>query len=326
MRIHSITAVLACLAALCGQPVSALTADEVNRSVLPATVPVEDKGPDPFVVKAQVLLNRRNISPGVVDGFAGENYRKAVAQFRRQAGLPAGDEMDAATFEALGGNGSAPIIAEYRLSQADVDYDFAEAIPRDYARQAKLKRLSFTSPEEMLSERFHMGEKLLKAMNPKADYGKAGEVVIVVATDRSVPAGAVTRVDAVKSTGMVVVYGKGDAIMASYPATIGSGDTPSPEGEYKIKRIARNPTYEYDPEKNFQQGRNTKRLTLPRGPNNPVGTVWIALSKPTFGIHGTPEPSLVSKTSSHGCVRLTNWDAEELAGMVKPGVVVRFVD
>jgi lipoprotein-anchoring transpeptidase ErfK/SrfK len=326
MRFHWSFPTLLCLLALGWGPARALTADEVNRSVLPAESPSEEDGPDPFIVKAQILLSRRNISPGVIDGFAGQNYRKAVAQFRRQAGLPAGEAIDAATFEALGGNAAGAMIADYALSDADVDYDFAEAIPRDYAKQARMKRLSYTSPEEMLSERFHMGEKLLNALNPKADYDKAGTAIAVVALARTTPAGVVTRVDAVKSTGMVVAYGAGEAILASYPATIGSGDTPSPEGEYTIKRIAKNPIYEYDPEKNFQQGRNKKRLTLPRGPNNPVGTVWIALSKPTFGIHGTPEPSLVSKTSSHGCVRLTNWDAEELAAMVKPGVVVRFVD
>jgi lipoprotein-anchoring transpeptidase ErfK/SrfK len=316
---------LACFVAF-GGPATALTADAVNSSVFSEVALSEEKGPDPFIVKAQILLSRKNISPGVIDGFAGENYSKAIAQFRRQAGLPAGDEMDAATFAALGGDTAVAIIAEYTLSEKDVAYEFAEAIPRDYAKQATMKHLSYTSPVEMFAERFHMGEKLLKAMNPKADYSKAGTVITVVANARTRPERVVARVDAVKSTGMVVVYGKGDAILASYPATIGSTAAPSPEGEYTIKRIAKNPTYEYDPDKNFQQGRNTKRLTLPRGPNNPVGTTWIALSKPTFGIHGTPEPSLVSKTSSHGCVRLTNWDAEELASMVKRGVVVRFVE
>jgi lipoprotein-anchoring transpeptidase ErfK/SrfK len=114
--------------------------------------------------------------------------------------------------------------------------------------------------------------------------------------------------------------------MAAYPATIGSDETPSPSGEVSVTRIARNPTYEYDPEKNFQQGHNKAKLKLPPGPNNPVGSVWIALSRPTYGIHGTPEPSKVSKTESHGCVRLTNWDAEELAGLVRRGTKVLFTD
>jgi len=134
------------------------------------------------------------------------------------------------------------------------------------------------------------------------------------------------RIDAVKSTGMVLVFGAEDRLLASYPATIGNTRTPSPSGEYTVERVAKNPNYTYDPDKNFLQGDNTETLVLPPGPNGPVGTVWIALSKPTFGIHGTPEPALVSKTTSHGCVRLTNWDAEELAELVKPGVLVRFVE
>jgi lipoprotein-anchoring transpeptidase ErfK/SrfK len=326
MRIHPSALALICLLSFGGGPATALIAEDVNRSVLPDAEPSEEEGPDPFIVKAQVLLSRRNISPGVIDGFAGENYRKAVAQFRRQAGLPAGEAMDHATFTALGGDTAETIVAEYTLSEKDIEHKFAAAIPRDYAAQARMKRLAYTGPVEMLAERFHMGEKLLRAMNPKADFKKAGSVITVVSIARSAPEGVVSRVDAVKSTGMVVVYGEADAILASYPATIGSAASPSPDGEYTVTRIVRNPTYEYDPEKNFQQGRNTRRLTLPRGPNNPVGTIWIALSKPTFGIHGTPEPALVSKTSSHGCVRLTNWDAEELASLVKRGAVVRFVE
>jgi len=125
---------------------------------------------------------------------------------------------------------------------------------------------------------------------------------------------------------MVLVYGDNERVLASYPATIGSENTPSPSGEHTIERIARNPNYTYNPEKNFQQGKNTDVLVLPPGPNGPVGTVWIALSKPTFGIHGTPEPSQVSKTTSHGCIRLTNWDAEELADLVTAGVSVRILD
>jgi lipoprotein-anchoring transpeptidase ErfK/SrfK len=124
----------------------------------------------------------------------------------------------------------------------------------------------------------------------------------------------------------VVAFAEDDTMVAVYPATIGSEDNPSPSGTHKVNGVARHPVYEYNPKINFQQGKNKKPLTLPSGPNNPVGTVWIDLSEPTYGIHGTPEPSLIDKSGSHGCVRLTNWDAEELAGMVKPGVIVDFVD
>ena len=314
------------VAASFSAPAQALTAQEVNGALFATEGKPPDAGPDPFIVKAQVLLSRRSISPGVIDGVDGENFRKAVAQFRRQAGLPDGDAIDEATWAALGGDRVADVIGAYVLTEKDATYDFAEEIPKDYARQAKMKRLSYTSPAEMLGERFHMSETLLAALNRKQALNEAGARVLVASVRRAPDKGAARRIDAVKSTGMVLVYGEGDELLASYPATIGSEDTPSPSGEHVIERIARNPTYSYDPEKNFQQGRNTEKMTLPAGPNGPVGTVWIALSKPTFGIHGTPEPGKVSKTGSHGCIRLTNWDAEELADLVKPGVPVRFID
>ena len=114
--------------------------------------------------------------------------------------------------------------------------------------------------------------------------------------------------------------------MAAYPATIGSSDTPSPSGTHTVARVVLNPDYTYNPNINFKQGDNHEILKIPPGPNGPVGIVWIALSKPTYGIHGTPDPSKIGKTESHGCVRLTNWDAQELARVVKPGVVVEFAD
>jgi lipoprotein-anchoring transpeptidase ErfK/SrfK len=319
-------AVLAVVLGLGTSSVLALTADQINHVTFSGRQRQSEAGPDPFIVKAQVLLSRRSISPGVIDGGDGENFRKAVAQFRRQANIGGGDEIDELTWLGLGGDSASDVVSEYKLSEKDTAYDFADAIPRDYAKQAKMKRLSYTSPEEMLGERFHMSEKLLRALNPGADFSAAGETLFVVSAQRSLEKGSARRIDAVKSTGMVVVFGADDKVLASYPATIGSENTPSPTGEYTVERVARNPNYTYDPEKNFQQGKNTETLVLPPGPNGPVGTIWLALSKPTYGIHGTPEPSQVSKTTSHGCVRLTNWDAEELADLVKPGVPVRFVD
>ena len=319
-------AMMAALLASSISPVMALTAEDVNAVTFADRNRPVESGPNPFIVKAQVLLSRRSVSPGVIDGVDGENFRKAVAQFRRQEQLPPGDELDELAWLRFGGDTANDVIAEYSLTAKDTAYDFADEIPRDYAKQARMKRLSYTSPQEMLGERFHMSETLLGALNPKQAFSEAGVRLLVASGRRSPEKGAALRIDAVKSTGMVIVFGAEDKVLASYPATIGSEDTPSPSGDYTVERIARNPNYTYDPEKNFQQGKNTETLVLPPGPNGPVGTVWIALSKPTFGIHGTPEPAKVSKTTSHGCVRLTNWDAEELADLVKPGVVVRFVN
>lgn len=311
---------------LASWPAAALTPEQIDGARFEDQKRQARKDLDPFIVKAQVLLSRRSISPGQIDGRDGDNLRKAVAQFRRQEGLGEGDGIDRQTWQRLGGEEPQSIISEYRLTQKDISYRFAERIPSDYAKQARMKRLSYLGPAEMLGERFHMSPELLKALNPGQAFDEEDGAITVVSVERSLEKGSARRIEIVKSTGMVVVLGDADRILASYPATIGSTDMPSPAGDHTVERVVRNPDYTYNPEKNFQQGRNTEILRLPPGPNGPVGTVWIALSQPTFGIHGTPEPSKVSKTNSHGCVRLTNWDAEELAELVRPGVPVRFLD
>ncbi len=307
-------------------PTAALTVEQIDGARFEDHKRQARQGLDPFIVKAQVLLSRRSISPGQIDGHDGDNLRKAVAQFRRQEGLGDSDRIDRETWRRLGGEEAQSVVTEYRLSEKDASYRFARRIPQDYAKQARMKRLAYTGPSEMLGERFHMSPDLLKALNPGKGFDEADVAIAVLAVQRSPEKGSARRIEIVKSTGMVVVFGDGDRILASYPATIGSSDMPSPAGHHVVERVVRNPDYTYNPEKNFQQGRNTEILRLPPGPNGPVGTVWIALSQPTFGIHGTPEPSKVSKTNSHGCVRLTNWDAEELAELVRPGVPVRFLD
>src|SRR5690606_610557 len=174
-------------------------------------------------------------------------------------------------------------------------------------------------------ERFHMDEDYLKSLNPQANFKRPGTIIKVANPGKPVE-GEVARIVADKSLEQVQAYNAEGDLIAAYPATIGSTDTPSPTGTHAVDRVAFDPEYTYNPKINFKQGSNDGVLTIPPGPNGPVGTVWIALDKPTYGVHGTPEPSTIGKTSSHGCVRLTNWDAQELAKLVKPGVTVEFVD
>lgn len=305
---------------------NALTAEEVNRAGRPATTKSMVTRPNAAIVKAQVLLARQGVSPGEIDGLDGENYQKAIDQFRRRENLGTGEIIDAPTWQALKGDVSADIVSDYEMTKEDVKTRFVRRIPHDYARQARMKRLGYKNAQEMFAERFHMSEGLLRALNPRMHYRKREETLHVVSVGRTVSSDEARTVEADKANGMVRALDAAGRVIAMYPATIGSEDTPSPEGEYQVVRVVKNPTYHYDPMKNFQQGKNKRRLVLPRGPNNPVGTVWIELSKPTFGIHGTPEPSKISKASSHGCVRLTNWDAEELAQLVRPGTTVRFIE
>lgn len=305
---------------------NALTADQVNQAGRPAAAKGKMTRPNAAIVKAQVLLARQGVSPGEIDGLDGDNYRKAIDHFRRRENLGTGEIIDSPTWQALKGDVSVDIVSGYEVTKEDIKTRFVRRIPHDYARQARMKRLGYKNAQEMLAERFHMSEGLLGVLNPRTRYRKSGEAVHVLSVGRTLPAGEAVMVEANKANGMIRAMDATGKVIALYPATIGSEDTPSPEGELQVVRVVKNPTYHYDPVKNFQQGKNKRRLVLPRGPNNPVGTVWIELSKPTFGIHGTPEPSKISKASSHGCVRLTNWDAEELAQLVRPGTTVRFVD
>lgn len=279
-----------------------------------------ERHPDPAVVRLQVLLDRAGASPGVIDGFDGDNVRKAVLAFELMRGLPPDGALDPDVLAALETGGA--VIGDYAIIADDLNA-IGEPIPKDYAEQARRKFLGYASIEESLAERFHMDIDLLKALNPGARY-TVGEPVYVAAYGPDLK-GEVVRIEADKSLRQVRAYGADNRLIAAYPATIGSEENPSPSGTHLVQAIVAMPEYTYNPRINFQQGENTKVLTIPPGPNGPVGSMWIDLSEPTFGIHGTPEPSLIDKTGSHGCVRLTNWDANELAKMVKPGVPVDFI-
>jgi len=276
------------------------------------------------VAGLQVLLDRKGASPGVIDGHFGSNVDNALAAYRDITGQNLHSTDSAAIKKALAETGG-DTFTTYTITPEDAAGPFVASVPADYSHKAKLERLSYTSVSEMLAERFHMDEAYLKALNPNAVFGRPGTVIKVVNIGPDVQT-PVARIIADKAKKQVRAYDASGKLVAAYPATIGSSDTPSPTGTHEVARIAFNPEYTYNPNINFKQGDNDKILTIPPGPNGPVGSIWIALSKPTYGIHGTPDPSKIGKTESHGCVRLTNWDAAELAKLVKPGVTVQFTE
>ncbi|WEX09001.1 L,D-transpeptidase [Chelativorans sp. AA-79] len=276
------------------------------------------------VASYQVLLDRAGVSPGVIDGHIGDNVNKAIEAYyevTRERLKTYDKEWIEAELERTGG----PAFIDYTITSEDAAGPFIASVPEDYSAKAQLERLSYTRVSEMLAERFHMDEKFLIDLNPGANFNRPG-TIIKVANPGKPETSAVARIVADKNRKQVRLYDESGRLIGAYPATIGSSDTPSPSGIHQVERVALNPNYTYNPKKNFKQGNNEKVLTIPPGPNGPVGSVWIALSKPTYGIHGTPDPSKIGKTYSHGCVRLTNWDAEELAKRVKPGVTVEFAD
>lgn len=277
-----------------------------------------------LTAKVQILLDRSGTSPGVVDGFKGGMSESAIKAFERGAGLPMDGVLDSTVWNLLQAYSSASMIMDYTITAED-GQGLVDAIPTDYAEKAQMASMGYTSIAEKLGERFHMDEKFISFLNPGIDL-VPGATIKVTAPAKPIKT-KVSRIIVDKSTRRVAAYDASGKMIVDYPATVGSDATPSPAGNHTVVAVALNPNYTYNPKVNFKQGDNDKVLTVPPGPNGPVGNVWIDLSKPTYGIHGTPTPSKLFVNQSNGCVRLTNWDAQELANMVQPGVTtVEFLE
>ncbi|WP_449254374.1 L,D-transpeptidase family protein [Brevundimonas naejangsanensis] len=305
---------------------AALTREAVESAVFetaPAPVEGQPARPDAATARAQILLDRANFSPGVIDGLGGDNTRQAIAAFEKAAGLPQDGVLDAEVFRRLTSGDDGRVLTDYTITAADLSGSFIGQVPASLADMAKLKTVGYATPLEMLAEKFHMTEGLLQALNPGVDFGKAGQSIVVAAVAQTDLAAEVAHIVVDKAERSVRVYDASDKLLAFYPATIGSSARPAPSGELSVVGVAPEPNYTYDPDR-VSYDRGDRKVIVPPGPNNPVGSVWIDLSRDTYGIHGTPDPSKVGKTFSSGCVRLTNWDAEQLASKVKPGVRVTF--
>ena len=284
----------------------------------------------PALIKAQVLLDRKRFSPGVIDGHNGDNLKDALKAFERARNLNVDGELDDEVWAKLNEESSEPVLFEYKISREDVDGPFVKHIPDKLEDQANLDHLGYTGPTELLAEKFHMDEDLLKALNPGRRFDRAG-TVIVVANVRERPKldknrQKVTKIEVVKSDHILRALAEDGSLIAVYPASIGSKEKPAPSGDYTVRAVAEDPTYTYNPDYGFKGVKAEKKFVIKPGPNNPVGSVWIDLSVDSFGIHGTAEPAKVGKTYSHGCARLTNWDAEDLAKLVSKGTTVTFVE
>jgi lipoprotein-anchoring transpeptidase ErfK/SrfK len=273
----------------------------------------------PRVTRAQILLDRARFSPGEIDGVYGGDLGVAIKGYQENNGLKPTGIVDAEMWRLLNSD-PGPVLLTYAITQADEKGPFLP-LPVAVQDKAKLKWLGFETPEEGLGEKFHISPKLLAGLNPGKKLNTAGERITVPNVRRTVVQLAL-RVVVSKAKRTVAVYGAGGKELAQYPNTIGDSHDPLPIGHWTIVGIVHYPWFHWDPKLLWNVDKTLPTAELAPGPNNPVGAAWIGLSKPDYGIHGTPDPGNIGHGVSDGCIRLTNWDVDELSRMVRRGTPV----
>jgi lipoprotein-anchoring transpeptidase ErfK/SrfK len=290
----------------------------------PALLPCGD------ILSFEVLLDRQGFSSGQIDGTIGPNFTRALKAMQAARAITISGRPDCETWRALGGDAAVPAIASYAPTDNDVNGPFEKEIPRELAKQAALPALTYRSPLEEIAERFHASPALLLRLN-KGVAIEAGREIKVPAVQPFDP--TVRRTHDQNADITIQVSREESALRATRadgtlvffaPVSSGSEHDPLPAGDWKVKGVSWNPVFNYNPKLFWDAKPGDEKATIKAGPNNPVGIVWIDLNLEHYGLHGTPEPGRIGMTESHGCVRLTNWDAARVAALVKPGTPVVF--
>ncbi|WP_380876105.1 peptidoglycan-binding protein [Sphingomonas sp. DBB INV C78] len=325
--------------------VSALFAFQLSAAPVAAQAPTPV---DISVMHAQVILDRLGFSPGVIDGKEGQSLTLALKGFQTARGLKVTGDLDQPTLKALSAWRSIRPTVMLRLTAADLAGPFYGRLPKDLGKQAEYPALGYANAIEQLAEKFHTTPATIVALNKPGTRLRAGSALRLpnaLPASRDYPADLTaewrktlsdlnvdarqpqaTRIVVDKSDGVLRAFDKQDKLVAQFPATMGSEYDPLPIGNWKIQGAAYNPPFHYNPDLFWDASSKDEKAKLPPGPNGPVGVVWLDINKPHYGIHGTPNPEKIGRTESHGCIRLTNWDAARLALMVKPGTPARFQD
>ena len=292
----------------------------------PAPPPTQSALPAPSVdglFAAQTRLDRANCSPGGIDGRWGSKSEKALAAWRIINGSAASGPLGPADLAALGDTNG--VLSSYSVSPADLAS--LSPYPSSWSDRSKMDRLGHSSVEELVAEKFHLYRAALRRINPSADWpNPPAGTVLAVPDVRSRPLPLLSKIEISLSRKTLRAYGPDGKLAAHFPCSIAADKAKRPEGQtLRVVVWAENPDYTFDPAL-FAGDPNApadgKRLRIPPGPNNPVGVAWIGLDRPGYGIHGTPSPEDVSLTESHGCFRLTNWDAQKLVRAVRKDLPV----
>jgi lipoprotein-anchoring transpeptidase ErfK/SrfK len=294
-------------------------AASINRAT---TARVGPGSSGPAVLRAEILLDRAHFSCGQIDGRYSQNLKNAIEAYQSAHQLRVDGVVGRSVWQFLNQD-SAEAVIEHRISREDLAGPFVDKIPQDMVAKSKLKGMYYESPLQEFTGKYHASAALLQRLNPGQSFDRVGQEILVPNVETPPPGRAASvvvtgldtkdpvraaSVEALDSTGKVLFYA---------PANIGGPHDPLPAGEWKVTDIVHNPWYNYNPDLFWDPEDPNTTAKIPPGPNGPVGLVWIGISKPHYGMHGAADPELIGRAHSDGCVRMTNWDALELAKLVE---------